>query len=94
MFNLRTKKAVGELSGAQITGTVSCLAQTKEHVLSGSEDGEIVIWRLKDLEALHTLSVRNVSPLICLAMHPSERMCLALHKNQVLRLWSLLDARC
>jgi hypothetical protein len=53
-----------------------------------------VIWRTKDAEPLHTLKVRNVSKVISLAMHQSERMVLALYGNGMLRLWSMLDARC
>jgi WD40 repeat protein len=44
LFNLQTKKSAGELGGVH-TGSVTCLAATSGHVLSGSMDGEIVIWR-------------------------------------------------
>lgn len=43
---------------------------------------------------MHTLKVYNTSKVVSLSMHNTERMCLALYQNGMLRLWSLLDARC
>jgi len=44
LYDLRTKKACGELSGEH-SQNVTCLQATQKHVLSGSEDGTIIIWR-------------------------------------------------
>lgn len=54
----------------------------------------IVIWRAADMEVIHKLVVKNVSPVKSLSMHKSQRMCLALYQNGMLRLWNMLDARC
>ena len=93
LFDLRTKKSCGELGGSH-KGSITAVACTTAHVLSGAVDGDIVIWRTIDAEPLHTLRVKNVSAVQYLAMHPSERMALALYANGMLRLWSMLDARC
>ena len=63
-------------------------------MLSGSEDGVIIIWRYADMEVIHKLVVKNVSPVKAISMHHSGRMCLALYGNGVLRLWNMLDGRC
>ena len=63
-------------------------------MFSGGEDGKIVIWRLLDSTALHVMKVKNVSRIVSLSVHNSDRMLLALYANGMLRLWNLLDARC
>merc|ERR1712166_1113706 len=93
LYDLRTKRACGELAGEH-SQNITCLQATAKHVLSGSQDGMIVIWRYSDMEVIHTLSVKNISPVKSLALHPSQRMCLALYNNGVLRLWNMLDGRC
>ena len=60
LYDLKTKKSIGDLSGTH-KGSVQCLAATTQHILSGSVDGDIVIWRTKDCLPLHTLKVKNVS---------------------------------
>jgi len=46
------------------------------------------------MEVVHKLVVKNVSPVKAISMHTSQRMCLALYGNGVLRLWNMLDGRC
>ena len=70
MFDLKTKKSCGDLSGEH-TSSITCLAATSKHVLSGSEDGMIVIWRIFDMAVIHKLVVKNVSKVISLSMHNS-----------------------
>ena len=93
LYNLRTKKSAGELAGEHET-SITTVAATPKHVLSGAADGMIVIWRAADMEVIHKLVVKNVSPVKSLSMHNSQRMCLALYANGMLRLWNMLDARC
>ena len=93
IYDLRTKKSCGDLSGEH-TSSITCLAATLNHVLSGSNDGQILLWRQKDMVVLHKLTIKNVSKVVSLCMHKSQRMALALYANGMLRLWNLLDARC
>lgn len=93
MFNLHSKKSCGDLSGEH-SQSITCVAATDKHVLSGAEDGVIVIWRSVDMAVIHKLIVKNVSAVKSLSMHQSQRMCLALYNNGMLRLWNMLDARC
>ena len=95
LFDLKTKKSVGELAGVH-ESSVTCLAISRncKYVFSGAEDGLVVIWRVKDQEPLHQLKIKNVSKVVSLSMHNSGRMLLALYANGMVRLWSMLDARC
>jgi protein MAK11 len=68
LFDLKTKKSCGDLSGEH-TGPITCLVTTAKHVLSGSVDGMIVIWRTEDMEVIHKLVVKNVSKVVSLSMH-------------------------
>jgi len=94
IFNVLTKKTCGDLYGHK--GSITCLAFSPDnrYLLSGAEDGEIIIWRLNDCNALHKLNVKNIQKVISLTMHPSGRMIIALYANGMIRLWNLLDARC
>jgi WD40 repeat protein len=76
--------------------TITALAVTHKgnYVFSGGEDGKIVIWRTSDCNVLHVMKVKNVSRIVSLSVHNSDRMLLALYANGMLRLWNLLDARC
>ena len=95
MFDLKTKKSAGELAGVH-QSAVTCLAISRncKYVFSGAEDGLVVIWRVIDQEPLHELRVKNVSKVVSVSMHNSGRMLLALYANGMVRLWSMLDARC
>ena len=96
------KKACGELYGHE--GAITTLVFSpgarlndplqQHYLLSGAEDGTIIIWRLSDMVSLHHLTVKNIQKVVSLSMHPSGRMLLALYGNGMLRLWNLLDARC
>lgn len=95
LYDLKTKRTCGELSGAHEC-TITALGVTSKatYVFSGGEDGKIVIWRVSDGVPLHELKVKNVSRIVSLSVHSSDRMLLALYANGMLRLWNLLDARC
>ena len=93
LYDLSIKKSCGELSGEH-KSSITCIAATQHHILSGSHDGAILLWRSKDMVVLHKLTIKNVSKVVSLSMHKSQRMCLALYANGMLRLWNMLDARC
>ena len=95
LYDLKTKRTCGELSGThECTITALDVTSKGTYVFSGGEDGKIVIWRVADCVALHVLKIKNVSRVVSLSVHNSDRMLLALYANGMLRLWNLLDARC
>jgi|LauGreDrversion4_2_1035121.scaffolds.fasta_scaffold96319_3 protein MAK11 len=93
LYDLRTKKERGELM--EHSGSITYLEfyQT-EYLISGAEDGLVIIWRVKDWVPLHKLRVKNVSKVISFSLHKSGRMLIVLYDNNMLRLWNLLDGRC
>ena len=77
------------------TGSITYLQFYKTtYLISGSEDGLIIIWRVKDWVPLHKLRVKNVSKVLNFSLHKSGRMLLVVYDNNMFRLWNLLDGRC
>ncbi|CDW90039.1 p21-activated protein kinase-interacting protein 1-like [Stylonychia lemnae] len=93
LYDVSTKKEKGELMEHQ--GSITCLQFFKNtYLISGSDDGVIILWRCKDWVPLHKLRVKNVSRVINFSLHPSGRMLLVLYENNMFRLWNMLDGRC
>lgn len=93
LYDLITKKEKGELM--EHTGSITHLQFFETtYLISGSEDGLIIIWRVKDWVPLHKLRVKNVSKIINFSLHKSGRMLLVVYENNMFRLWNLLDGRC
>ncbi|TNV72628.1 hypothetical protein FGO68_gene7198 [Halteria grandinella] len=93
LYDLRTKKERGELM--EHTGSITYLEFFETtYLISGSEDGLVIIWRVKDWVPLHKLKVKNVSKVLNFSLHPSGRMLLVVYDNNMFRLWNLLDGRC
>ena len=58
LYDLRTKREQGELM--EHTGSITFLKFYKTtYVISGSEDGTVIIWRVKDWVPLHKLRVKK-----------------------------------
>ena len=56
--------------------------------VSGSDDGEIIVWRSKDRECL--LNLRgHTGGVVDLDVHPSGRVLLSCSRDSTLRLWDL-----
>eukprot|EP00347_Sterkiella_histriomuscorum_P008517 403344799 len=93
LYDVKTKKEKGELM--EHTGSITALQFYKNtYLISGSEDGQVIIWRCKDWVPLHKLRVKNVSRVISFSLHKSGRMLLVLYENNMFRLWNMLDGRC
>jgi hypothetical protein len=75
-------------------GTVTCAEiWGGTHLLTGSEDKTIVVWRTKDWVSLSTLRGHR-EKLSALAVHPSGKLALASDIAGTLYLWNLTSAKC
>ena len=92
IFNVQENRAIGELSSH--SGAVSSLAFVGDtHLLSGSEDSTICIWRVHDWQCLHILGGHK-SGVNSIAVHPSGKIALSASKDNTLKTWNLIHGRC
>lgn len=61
-------------------------------LLSGSEDGKIIIWRTKDWEVFGTLK-GHTGRINDLDIHPSGRVAISVSQDQTIRLWNLMTVK-
>lgn len=61
-------------------------------LLSGSEDGKIIIWRTKDWETFGTLK-GHTDKINDLSIHPSGRVAILVSQDKTIRLWNLMTAK-
>ena len=79
---------VGDLTDHQ--GTITCLEFFKnDYLLSGSEDGEIFLWRIKDWRLIFKLRFTKTAKVARIAVHPTGKLCLAIYDSSHLVLWDL-----
>eukprot|EP00898_Chlorokybus_atmophyticus_P001190 jgi/Chlat1/2071/Chrsp17S02771 len=70
------------------SGPVVCMAQSKQHVLSGHESGRVRVWSVDKVEAVASLGQPG-SRVRSVALHPSGDWAYAGHKDGTVRLWNL-----
>ncbi|ODV76972.1 WD40 repeat-like protein [Suhomyces tanzawaensis NRRL Y-17324] len=103
IYDLQKRKELGDLLGHQ--GTITALKFSNEGVidqdstdksgkwlLSGSEDGKIIIWRTKDWEMFGTLKGHQ-GQVNDIAIHPSGRVAISVSEDQTIRLWNLMTVK-
>jgi len=92
MYDLRKRAEVGELLHHK--GTITALGFVgSSHLLSGSEDGAVCIWRVYDWSLLHILGGHK-GAITAVAIHPSGKLALSSGRDRSLRLWDLVRGRC
>eukprot|EP01137_Pigoraptor_chileana_P014971 Opistho-2@70282 len=74
----------GSITSLQFHGT--------SHMLSGSEDGTLVIWRTKDWENLGVLRGHSAA-VNSLSIHPTGRLALSVSRDKTMRTWNLVRGR-
>jgi protein MAK11 len=75
-------------------GTVTCAEiWGGTHLLTGSEDKTVVVWRTKDWVSLSTLRGHK-EKISALAVHPSGKLTLVSDRAGTLYLWNLTSAKC
>ena len=91
VYNLRRKRDMGALHSH--AGAVTCLEFFgKQHLLSGSDDGTLRIWRVSDWACLHVLGGHK-SGVTSIAIHPTGRLALSTSSDKTVRLWNLMEGR-
>ncbi|KAK8807410.1 hypothetical protein WA158_004169 [Blastocystis sp. Blastoise] len=74
-------------------GDVTALAFAGEgHVLSGSADHSICMWKTKEWLKLHLLGGHK-DTVLSISVHPSNRLALSSSADKTLRLWDLIKGR-
>ncbi|KAF9972035.1 p21-activated protein kinase-interacting protein 1-like protein [Actinomortierella ambigua] len=88
LYDLKRRKELGAL--LQHTGTITTLSfHHHTHMLSGSDDGKICVWRSKDWECLKIMKGHQ-SSVHSIAIHPSGKLALSVSADKTMRLWNLL----
>ncbi|KAI7831409.1 WD40-repeat-containing domain protein [Gamsiella multidivaricata] len=88
LYDLKRRKELGAL--LQHQGTITSLTfHNKTHMLSGSEDGKVCVWRSKDWECLKSMKGHQAS-VHSIAIHPSGKIALSVSVDHSVRLWNLL----
>ncbi|KAG0052055.1 p21-activated protein kinase-interacting protein 1-like protein [Gryganskiella cystojenkinii] len=88
LYDLKRRKELGNL--LQHQGTITSLTfHNKTHMLSGSDDGKVCVWRSKDWECLKSMKGHQAS-VHSIAIHPSGKIALSVSADHSVRLWNLL----
>uniref|UniRef100_A0A6S8A8U2 Uncharacterized protein n=1 Tax=Aureoumbra lagunensis TaxID=44058 RepID=A0A6S8A8U2_9STRA len=91
IYNLFTFRQIGEVGVRRGTINVIRFCGNK-HLLCGSTDGSIAVYRTNDWECVHILGGHKAE-IKSLASHPSGRMALSTGNDRTLRLWDLTQGR-
>ncbi|CUM62710.1 uncharacterized protein PRCAT00000266001 [Priceomyces carsonii] len=102
IYDLQKRKELGALLSHQGSITIlrfsregndeNSLEGTGKWLLSGSEDGKIIIWRRKDWETFGILKGHQ-GRVNDLDIHPSGRVCVSVGQDHTIRLWNLMTAK-
>ncbi|KAF0686489.1 Aste57867_21676 [Aphanomyces stellatus] len=91
IYNVKKKVEVGILM--QHKGAITCLEYYgKSHVLSGSADNTICIWRTSDWNCIHILGGHK-GAINSIAVHPSGKLAFSVARDKTLRMWNLVKGR-
>jgi protein MAK11 len=91
IFDLRRRKDFGSLTSH--TGSITCLTFFKQNMLlSGGEDGKIVLTRCADWEVLQVLRGHK-GGVFSVAIHPSGKLALSIGKDRHLKTWNIVTGK-
>ncbi len=95
VFDLKKRTQLGSMGGSVHTSTITALAicNSPGLLVSGSEDGQIAITRIKDCKTLRSFKGHQ-SSVLDLAMHPTGRVALSISSDNTLRMWDLTRGTC
>lgn len=91
IFDLQQRKDLGTLMEHE--GRIKALALNPQntHLITGGEDGLLLIWRRKDWELLKKL--RHGKPLTSLSIHPSGLLMISVGEGRSLKIWDLTKGK-
>lgn len=91
IFDLKRRKDIGSV--CEHNGSISSLQfYESSHLLTGSEDGKVALFRTSDFECLHVF--HHKAPVTCAAVHPSGKLAISVAaKDRSLRLWNLVTGK-
>jgi protein MAK11 len=91
VYNLRRRRDMGALHSH--SGAVTALEFFgRAHLLSGSDDGTLRIWRVSDWACIHVLGGHKAG-VTSIAIHPTGRLALSTSSDKTVRLWNLMEGR-
>lgn len=95
VFDIAKCRQLGNMGGSVHTSSISAVAVSDEHglLVSGCEDGQVAITRLKDFETLRSFKGHK-SAVLGLSIHPSGRLALSISTDNTLRMWDLTRGTC
>ncbi|KAG2444218.1 hypothetical protein HYH02_009156 [Chlamydomonas schloesseri] len=99
LYDMVAERDLGTLMNP-CDGAVPCLEfftpegrSTPTHMLGGSGDGAINIWRCRDWEHLKVMRGHK-GAVNALAVHPSGKLALSVARDSAIRMWNLVKGRC
>ncbi|CAG8495795.1 12151_t:CDS:2, partial [Racocetra persica] len=91
LYDIKKRKELGSL--LQHEGSITTIQfYNKTHMISGSEDGTVCIWRTKDWECLKVLKGHK-GRVNSVDIHPSGKIALSVSSDKTVRLWNFLTGR-
>lgn len=95
VFDIAKCRQLGNMGGSVHTSTITSLAVSDEHglILSGCEDGQIAITRMKDFKTLRSFKGHK-SSVLGLSIHPSGKVAVSASTDNTLRMWDLTRGTC
>ncbi|CAB3368398.1 Hypothetical predicted protein [Cloeon dipterum] len=92
LYDMKLRKEMGVLMHHE--KTVTCVAFVgTSHLISGSEDGDVVIWRSGNWQCEKIWTAHKDGGVTSIAVHPSGKLCLTVGRDQTLKTWNLVKGR-
>jgi len=92
VYDLKNKKEIGTLMKHSDKITSLHFFQNT-HLISGSADGQMCIWRCKDWECIRSIKAHKEC-INSISIHPSGKIALTASRDRTLRIWNLSNGRC
>jgi WD40 repeat protein len=95
VFDVSKRLQLGNMGGSVHTSTITALALNDNPgiLVSGCEDGQIAITRVKDFQTLKSFKGHK-SAVLDLSVHPTGKIALSISSDNTLRMWDLTRGTC
>ena len=92
IYNVRKRREVGSLMKHQAPITALRFSKKANSLVSGSDDGMIAVWRIKDWECV-SFKPAHKGSVIDLDVHSSGKAMISCGRDSTLRLWDLSSTK-